>query len=76
MVGPATASSSFGPLAAGLRTAADARLTREVLTQGGLATPDLGRALEGVEAGGRQLAAAAVLKIANDQVGQVLDLLA
>jgi len=75
MVGPVSAS-SFSPLAAGLRAATDARLTREVLTQGGVAGPALGKALEGLEAEGRAVASAAVLKMANEQLGQVLDLLA
>lgn len=74
-IGPAS-SSSFAPLASGLRAAADARLTRDVLTQGGAVTPDLNRALKGVEAQGQTVVAAAVLKMANDQLGQVLDLLA
>ncbi len=71
-----SAGPSLAPVAAGLRAAADARLTKEVLPAGGAASPELGRALDALELEGRTVAAAAVLKIADEQVAEVLDLLA
>lgn len=70
------ASSPLGPLAAGLSTQIDARNIRGALETGGLQTPELGRALDSLEIGGQKVAATAVLKMANDQAGQILDLLA
>lgn len=69
-------SGAFGPVAAGVRVQADARLMRTALDLTGVGTPALERAIDSIDDAGRGLIRGGMKVMASEMSGRLLDVLA